>query len=210
MRTIRTKIFKFDELNENAKQVAISNFRQTQDFDYIWDEAHDTVKAFNEVFNLSEGTRSWMEYRTNFDDDIENLKGFRLKKYIWNNFKNEIFTGKYYSKFVDTLKDGTKIEKSNEFPIGQRLVTRHSRITLTTNCPLTGVYYDLDILDPIYNFLDNKDDETTFSDLLDECFSSLKKSVEGEIEARETDEYVIEEIEDNEMEFTANGMKFHE
>jgi len=44
--------------------------------------------------------------------------------------------------------------------------------------------------------------------LLNDCFDELKKSIENEINYRNTDEAIIEEIEANDYEFTENGNIF--
>lgn len=48
MKTIRTKVYQFNELTEKAKQQAINDYRNNGiDTDYIYDDAHNTVKEFN-------------------------------------------------------------------------------------------------------------------------------------------------------------------
>lgn len=213
MRTVRTKIYKFDELEDRAKAKAISDFRNKGiDTDYIYDEAHNSVEKFHEIFHTKEGSRSWLDVQTgHIDDNIVELRGLRLQKYLWNNFKNEIFKGKYYGELVYTFKDGTKIPISNEHPIGARHVKRYSKTILDNSCVLTGVCYDMDLLDPIYTYLNKTDfsnDTTTFESLIEDCFKSLEKSIENEVEGRESDESIKEDIENNEYEFTIDGNVF--
>lgn len=46
MKTIikEVKVYQFDELTEEAKQNAINKYSERQNFDYIYDEAYQTVK----------------------------------------------------------------------------------------------------------------------------------------------------------------------
>ena len=51
MRTVKTKVYKFNELTEDAKQKAIQHHREHFDNSYIYEDARATVKAFNEILN---------------------------------------------------------------------------------------------------------------------------------------------------------------
>ena len=60
-KTIRTKVYSFNELNDEAKQVAIQWYREKiLDTYFIYDEAHKSVKAFHELFGIKEGSRSFL------------------------------------------------------------------------------------------------------------------------------------------------------
>lgn len=213
MRTIEIKLFAFDELNADAQQEAIRNYRISDNFnhDQVWSEAEETVEVFNTVFNLNSGHRSWLEYSENFEDSILDLKGLRLRTWLINNHFYDVFKGRYYGKLVNTFKDGKAIPVSSEHPAGVRHVKRYSKAMFEYGCSLTGVCYDMDILDPIVKFLEykpeNRDqyDETSITNLLDECFDSLRKSIDSEIEGRMEDDYIIQEIEANELEFLEDG-----
>ena len=188
MKTISVNIYSFNELSKEAKQVAISNYRDSNlDTSFIYNEAYATVKEFNKLFNTKEGCDSWLDIRHgHIDDSILKLKGLRLRKYILNNFYDSLFKNKY-------------IKQVNKNPV-------YSKINKDNCCVLTGVCYDQDILDPIYNFLKLKDfDNTTFEDLLEDCMKSLGKSIRSEEEAMNEDDYIIDEINSNDYEFYENG-----
>ena len=213
MRTVRTKVYSFNELSNEAQQTAIEKFRNNGiETDFIYDDAEKTVEAFNSLFGTSSGRDSWLDVNTNnFDDDVLNLKGFRLQKYLWNNYGYSLFIGKYYGNLVKTFKDGSIIPISKEHPAGLRHVKRNSNVLKENSCVLTGMCYDNDLLQPIYEFLQKRDFSncsTTFYDLLNECFYSLKKSIENEIDYRNTDEAIIEDIQENDYEFTKDGNQF--
>ena len=97
MRTIRTKVYSFNELSNEAQQTAIKKFRNNGvNTDFIYDDAYNSVKAFNEVFGTREGSCSWLDvYTYHIDDNILELKGFRLQKYLWNNYYNALFKPKF-------------------------------------------------------------------------------------------------------------------
>jgi hypothetical protein len=207
MRTIRTKVYFFNELSEEAKQTAINKQRPNVDTDYIYDEAHETVKAFNELFNLSEHPNNWLNANAgNIENDVLKLRGVRLQKYLWNNFKNGLFKGKYYSLW--SKKDVSYKHYKDGYPV---LKSRYSKVIKENCCVLTGMCYDNDMLEPIYSFLLKRDFSnctTNFCKLLNDCFNSLKNTIENEIEYKESDAGVTEEIMSNEYEFTKNGNRF--
>lgn len=213
MRTEEIKIYQFHELSDAAKQVALDAWgRDGFEADLCIQEAHESFKLFAEIFSIKwtqmdyeESYRS--EYRFRLEDEILELSGQRLATYIWNNYKHDIFNGKYYGRLTDTHADGSKIEKSEKHPIGQRHLKRHSNCQMENCCVLTGVCYDDDLLDPMYKFLE-KPSEMDFRDLLEDCIHSLQRSVQSEIEARNTDEAIAETIEANEYEFYENGERY--
>lgn len=206
MRTVRTKIYSFDELTEEAKQVAIENYRNNfLDHDFIYDEAYKTVEEFNELFNLNEGQQSWLDFSTNFENDIENLRGLRLQKYIYNNFGYKLFKSKCFSLWSKT-ELSYKHHKEG-YPV---LKSRYSRVITENSCVLTGMCYDDDMLKPIYDFLKQREfnENETFETILNECFKAIEKTIEEEKEYRESDEAIIEDIEANEYEFLKDGKQY--
>ncbi len=213
MRTIETKLFKFEELSEEAKETALQSFEP--DTAYIYDEAHATVKAFHEVFGTKEGLRSWLDISTeHIDDDILELSGIRLRTYIENNFGDQIRQGKYFSLW--SKKDKNPHYTKNGFAPWGKLKSRHSKIMQALHsCPFTGVCYDEGILYPVYqlleNFLPENDPQHyttfTFEDLMQDCISELDADIEREVEHAQSMEYFQDEAEANEYEFTANGKR---
>lgn len=218
MKTIRIKIYKFNELSESAKQKAINDFRDKGiETDFIYSDAENTVNAFCAAFNVKTGRHSWLECSLNhIEDNILNLNGLRLRKYILNNFGSSLYKGKYLNSFFSETepkiwhplrsykKTFSRRENKNGF-----WITYRSRMFFEKSCNLTGVCYDDDIMQPIYNFLELRTfDGTTFEDLIEECFSSLKNSIEKEIEYRESDEAITEDIEANDYDFLENGNKY--
>lgn len=212
MRTIRTKVYKFNELSKTAQEKAIYNCRDmfSEDISMVYDEAYYSVKKFNEIFCTEQGRKSWLDVRTDqIDDNILQLKGLRLYKYIWNNFKAQLFKGKSYSLWSKTEKSYKHYKDG--FPV---LKTRHSRIILENSCVLTGVCWDEDLLQPIYDLLNWKaedyksNDNIDFETLMDNCFYSLKSSLDKQEEYINSEEYTRQMLESNDYEFTQDGKMF--
>jgi hypothetical protein len=201
MKTIikKIKVYSFNELTPQAQQKAVDKVRESQNFDYIYNEAYQTVKAANKMFDIREGSNNWLEYSIrHLDDNITNLKGLRLRKYLLNNF--ELYKGKYYSLWSKTEKSYKHYK--NGYPV---LKSRYSKVMFENCCVLTGVCYDDDFLKPVYDFIKNPDKDTNFDDLINSCFCSLKSSIDSEVDYRQSFEAIEEDIEANEYEFLESG-----
>lgn len=212
MKTIRTKVYQFNELTEQAKQQAINDYRNAGiDTDFIYDDAHNTVKEFNDLFGTKEDSRSWLDINTgHIDDNIMNLKGLRLRTYIINNFGHKLYKGKYFSLWSKTEKSYKHYKDG--YPV---LKSRYSKVLFDNCCVLTGVCYDDSILQPVYDFIENykgKADYYSYMDfetLMNDCISELEKDIESEVEDMNGDEYITEQLENNEQDYTKNGEKFN-
>lgn len=208
MKTIEINLYKFSELSEEAKENAIENeIRKGIDTSFYWDEAHQSVKAFHDVFNTREGFNSWLDVRFGYiEDNVRELKGWRLRKYIINNFWSDIHKGKYYSVKANHLIRHKRV-KSKTLSNGNAFNAYYSAITIERSCPFTGVCYDMDLLDPIYNLIDWKEDysELTFEELMENCLDSLRASLESEDDYRNSDEAISEDLEANDYDFTEDG-----
>lgn len=224
MRTIRRKVYKFSELSEQAKEKAVNNFRKNGiDTDYIYDEAYQTVKEFHKLFGTSEGRSTWLECNTDsIDDNILQLKGVRLRTYLLNNFGDSLYSGKYYNSWSSDKKLFHKKVTSRFTELRGRgedstyywnVYYGLPLVPYNHSCELTGVCYDEDLLQPIYDFIEKGHNTDSFKYvtlqmLLDDCFESLERSLEDEVESRNSDEAIIEEIEANEYEFLQDGSRF--
>lgn len=214
-RTVRTKVYEFSELSEKAKQKAIGWYRSDyaeSDTSIVYKDAFATAKVFFEIFDIKFNEINFdnpykNEYKFNLDDSILELFGFRLARYIWNNYHYSLFKGKYYGKLVNTFSNGETIPVSKKHPAGLRHVRRYSKCTLTHECVLTGCMYDEIMLQPIYEFL-NKPTNRDFRELLDDCVHSLCKGVQDELQAIDKDDFISEQIIANEYEFTKDGSLF--
>lgn len=207
MRTQTLTLYKFNELTPEAQQTAIERYKDADmiSTDFIVDEAGNTLKKFCDLFSITYRNFDFCEmYRSQYsfemEDTILELSGLRLHKYIWNNFKSDLYKGKYYSLW--SKKDISYKYYKEGYPV---LKDRRSKVFFDTSAVLTGWCYDESILGPIYNFLD-KPTSTDFKQLLQDCLYNFAKDVCSEIEAQYTDEVISENLIANEYEFTANGI----
>lgn len=196
MRTIEITAYTFNELNEDAKQTALDNFSNDLSIELSHQELENSIEQFHKVFGTKSGYRSWLDLsKGHIDDDILDLSGLRLLKYLINNFWGDLFKPKYYSKW----------RKGSETENRPQLVKRYSKVQFEANCVLSGVCYDNDILEPIYNFLKNPEPEITFERLLNKCencFTVVYNSIEEDLNS---DEQKAETIQANELEFDEEG-----
>lgn len=216
MRTIEIKAYLFNELSEEAKEKAVNQSKKNVFTDHIYDDAYQTVKKACKVFGISEGLKSWLDFSlSGIDENVLNLKGLRLRKWILNNFGDVLYKQKFYTSIGDNkiikhpcitvhkfdINKGARVSSSNFY---------YSRIQKTNSCVLTGVSYDDDFLNPIYDFIEwkSKPDYNKYEDfenLINSCFQSLSSSIENEVEYRHSYESILEDLQENEYEFTENG-----
>jgi hypothetical protein len=209
--TTRT-LYTFDELSEDAKEKAIEHYgEQGIDTSHYWNEAHESVKGFHQMFGSEEGRRSWLDIDTGrIEDQVLELSGQRLRTYLLNNFERAF----YERKYIGHSKDG---HRSEEKPKGHRMVVAirkdykgnwyrvfRSNFLVESCCPLTGVCYDEDLLKPFKEFME-KPDHRSFEDLLTEAVESLRISLENEDEYRDSNEAISETLRSNECEFLEDG-----
>ena len=206
MRTenVEIKIYNTEDLNlpenyEIKRRVIEKNSDINEN---IGDEFKRTLKVFEEMFDIEAeyrygGYNNYILYITEKKQEILELRGIRLVKYLYNNYFNQLFKGKYFSLW--SKKDVTHKYYKNGFPV---LKSRNSKVMFSTDCVLTGVCYDMDILDPIYNFL-KKPKDISLRELIQDCLESLLESVTREYEYNNSDEGILESLEDKE--FTEDG-----
>lgn len=195
--TIEQTIYSYSDLllpeNESLKDKVIYKFRNSVDYSYSWNEAYETVKKFNEVFDLKKGGSSWLEFNSNSCSNNAyqyDLKGLRLRTFIINNYYSDIYSSKIFR-----IKDNW-------------YKRRTSKLFKQRCCELTGVCYDESILSPIYNLIESYTDkmsEVTFDDLITDCYDNLRIAINDEIEYNESDKAILESIELTGYEFDEDG-----
>lgn len=189
MRTIETKVFKFEELTEAAKAVAIEHMRQL--LDYPW--GHESRQSLDEFCNLFPVNASmWAIDQESYfmrsvftgEDDLGSLSGARLYSHIVNHYGHILVKSKTYTLNGKTRK--SKIQK------------------VSIDCPFTGYCIDEDLIQPLREFL-KKPDGRTFAELLDNCLQSWAKAYSNDIRHYFSDESMQDTIIANEYEFYENG-----
>lgn len=228
MRTITPKpfnVYEFDELSDEAKQKAIKGQRDFElQTESPWaDEWRNTMHKIEELFDIevdfdsyNRHSISWRKWwNKEYGEEMLNLSGNRALSFLWNNYGNDITSPKsYWTKF--TYIDGRQHAKNR----------KSKCLRETGNCPLTGVCYDNDALDPLWNFLEGKSPDEkpmviqhqfkyrfenwTVKDIIEDCVDSLCDAWEREEEYRLSDEGLVESIESNGYEYYEDGTFYAE
>ena len=154
MKTITINLYKFSELSEEAKKTALDQYRNKQyDNQFYFDEIINSVKKVIDLFNLKTG-REYTDLRhSHIDDDILNLSGVRLYKYILNNYGKQLFTPKYIKCIDREVKWKAYKCKVNTGADGNKYTLIYSKQKTDNSCVLTGVCYDMDIFFLLSYFL---------------------------------------------------------
>lgn len=195
MRIKEIKLYKFDELEDDAKEKARDWYREMSAEDsYPLDEMIDSLKALFKAAGIKLTNWSLGAYNQNnyvrFDlGDSENLTGKRALAWLENRLFNDLrITRAEYLKNRKAYLgygDGYRIGKIQP-------------------CPLTGICYDEDFLDALKKAVKNGDTlKDAFNSLADKCASMI----EAELDYRNKDEQVEESINANEYEFTEDGRR---
>lgn len=207
MKEIKIKLYKFDELSEEAQKKVIEreqNYRYENNHPWS-DSDRETLDSFCEIFPVK--WESWDEYNIFWkytgEDYHKELSGVRLISHLWNGYKHALYKGKYYSAPF------RKVEKDKEHPAGLAYTKRHSRITKDTSCVLTGYYMDDTILAPIYKVLDGEDLTSTFLDVLEDCMEAFRKANKAEQENWQSEKAIIEELKDLDHDYEEDGSVRH-
>jgi len=212
MRTemIEKKYYKFDELSDEAREHVYDHFREFNAQDMLGSkENEDSLKAFEKIFPIKVadwqyGDQNFINFRMEVDyDEIEELTGWRLVSYLWNNYREKIFKGKYYSTpgtYTDVVKNADGSIANYKYHYKHR----HSKIIFDNCCVLTGYYMDDDLLSEIYAYM-NKPDSRTFKELLNDCLYNWVHACQEEMEYQDSPEAIKETIEANDYEFDEEG-----
>lgn len=199
MRTIQTNIYSFYELSKEAQERAFNEWLSYAEYPYF-DDFNETVKEFESLFNgyirIKEVNYTYGRgyFRSNFDEDVENLSGVRLAKYLWNNYGDSLYKGKYYA--------------SNYNP-NRELKTRRSKVIFQCECPLTGCYTDCLILDELIKFMHRPEPGITLIDLLERCLDTFASKASDNIESWYCMDVFNDECEVNDWEFLENGDRYY-
>ena len=202
MREVTMKVYSVEELSERALERAYYDWCETSR--YPWNEDYKNTKTllkFKRTFPVEvydwqyEGGYKYIIFHMDCEDEVAELEGFRLAKYIWNNYRTDLYKGKYYSKgkYVDGI---------------YQHVSRRSKIILEKDYSLTGYHLDYAILKPIWDFLDSPRPNITFRDLMEECLESWLTACEDDYNDYYRKENFIEIAKANGWEFFEDGSRF--
>jgi hypothetical protein len=200
MREVTMKVYTVEELSERALSRAYNNWCIGSYYPCDCDN-EKTMREFERIFPVKVtdwqygGGYKYVRFHMTCDDEVAELEGFRLAKYIWNNYRTDIYKGKYYSK-------GKFIDGKYHY------VSRRSKVKLEQGCNLTGYYLDYDILKPIWDFLDSPEPYVTFEDLMEKCLNRWINACEDDYENYYSIDSFIETVKVNNYEFYEDGSMF--
>lgn len=191
MREIITKVYKFEELSDEAKEKARAWWCKDETFDWLIDEGADSLKGLFKAAGIRLTEWSLGAYRrdayVSFDmGNAGELKGKRAIAWLENNL---------FGPLRLTRSDLLKTWREHGQTFGYR-------VGMVKPCPFTGVCYDDDLLIAVQNHAKNGE---TLSDAFKMAAEDLARTIEKEIEARQEDDAVDEMIIANENEFTEDG-----
>jgi hypothetical protein len=218
MRTQEITIFTFEELTPEAQERAIDKYRDSKYDNFCSQEYEDTLKKFINIFPVKVGNwqvdpwnYSYCDMESTAEDQINDLTGLRLFKYLVNNFGGTLYKRKYlgHLKTQDQPHAAHRMVKNREIKHGpykdKFYASVYSNCQTEQCCNLTGVYSDESILQPLYEFLQAPNKNTTFADLMEECGNAWAKSFAKEIEHENSDEYIKDHLIANDYEYTEEG-----
>lgn len=195
MRTETRNIYTFEELSEEAKQKAIEEYRNNNTEIFWQDETLESLKA---LFDNCSGVKlkdyslgeyhSWITVEFT-NEEAENFSGKRALAWIENNLLSNIRIPE--NSFT---MNGTRRKLAQ---YGQ-----YYRAGLIKPCPFTGYCTDDDFLDDLIKEVkDGSDLKTAFEGLA----TTYQKIINNEIEYQNSEEYISEQLTENEYEFTEEG-----
>ncbi len=205
MRTETVTIYKFSELSEKGKKTAIENHRENYT-EFFWvDEWMQSVKKGLEAFGAklknwdidcqNINCSSWQI--ENHNDNTEQMTGRRLRTWLLNNYSHNFSEAKHYGEFLPKEK-----RKGNKY------YPYYSKIQkVKTECPFTGYCGDEYFLDVFREFI-KKPDGRTLDELLEDATEKAFRGMERDCEWQLSDEYISEELEANNYEFTEDGEQY--
>ena len=189
MRTIRTKVYKFDELSEQAKQVAI-------------EEVRNEYYEYNDFANWAVDDCALFEPK---EKELVELFGEEYNFPLIKNTRESIYFDTERNRFLDCEK-AMQITNKKQFLLWLGIDVEDEAFE--------NIYFE--IITPNYRNASTEiafdDYDERFGDIIDmaeEKFNSLIRDIidriEADIDYRFTDEAIIEDIEANDYEFLSNG-----
>lgn len=199
MKTIEVKIYYFNELTTAAQQIAIDQFR-----DRKYEDSSVTEWAIDDCY-LFEPRNA----------EMENLFGeeyIKLNKPVIANTRKNIYFDTEINRHLDA-DEGIEITNEKMFLIWLGIPEEmHEKIYFTiknnwARYPDTIIKFEEN--DSNYNFTEEENTilekaANKFSDHMEEVLNRIGEAIDYQF----TDEYIAEEIEANQYEYTADGKRY--
>ena len=204
MRTIETKVYRYDELSEQAKENARNSLRDRLSGNRIDAEAYDyrnTLKKIEEIFRIK--VRDWsvngyspIYFRfdfVNLDDDIENEAKFLLR---------------YLNRFILPCIDCRKTYYAKNHYENHK--KRKSRILYYPKYDfcITGAWTDIAVDDALNNIKESVMQGKSAREFVKDMLNNFFKQWNEDCEYAYSDESIEDEIMNNEYEFLENGKPY--
>lgn len=191
MKTIT--IYQFNELTQEAQQRVIENYRNTNvNHEYFW--ANEMLESLKGLFNVCDGIKlkdySLGDQRSFIDvefsqEEAGKLSGKRAFAWIENNLLSKIRVPYYGNARQDLKKYGNAYYAGHVKP-----------------CPFTGFYFDENLLESL---LKDIKEGSTLKTAFEGLAQEYEKTLNNEIEYVNSDEYIRQELRENDDNFTAEG-----
>ena len=190
------KVYEYNELSDKAKEKAYETWRDAQynGWGYpFWDEFKTSMENFAKTFNLkikdyeiSDCHPSFIDFDVEiekyweYNEDVEDLSGVRLYKYIYNLLKNKwvdpdskfhVYRNGKHIKFIDS--DSQKVYEKNG-KIRYSNIFREYNEEEYYSLPFTGSFAD-DYYKVIIDFMKHPNTKTTYRSLMERAFKKLIK-----------------------------------
>lgn len=192
MRTVRTKVYTFNELSENAKQTAIEEVRN------LYYEYNDFAEWAIDDCALFEPKHQ----------DLEDLFGKDYDFPLVKNTRESIYFDTGRGSYLDCEK-AMEITNKKQFLLWLGIDTNIKGLDEIEFSIFTPNYRNASTVIDFDNYSSDFDDviynaENKFKGLIQDVL----KRIEADIDYRFTDEAITEDIEANEYEFLYNGKKY--
>ncbi len=217
MKEIKVKLYRFDELEEKIQDIIIAERQSRIDFaEAYYSDWEGTLEEFEKLMGIK--VKNWevsgcgYNYRIEYgisaysdgyyhEIDGDDIKGKYLWRYLMENVWDDINPRKeYHTEEWDREKSDYAKKRTSR-------ILRQS----WKDCPLTGMCYDYDILEPIAEYMSKPyEEDYTLDDIIRDCLDSFFSSWQKEIEWYNSYEGVKEyltEYDDNE--YYENGKVFN-
>lgn len=217
MKEVKCKLYRFEELSDKVRHEIVEKKR--------WDVGYEamecrnveyraTLEKFEKLFGID------VSYEVDYCGERHCIKSdfYPIGEYCNEISAKELY-GKYVLRVLNQIYDDIFPKKRfwGKFKWdenGKSLTkTRYSKILRNYDgCPLTGVCYDVTILEPIKNFLRKPDVKISLWDLVEECLDKFFEEWYKEYEyCCDNDEFIEEELRERWFEddlFFEDGRKF--
>lgn len=190
MKEIKVKLYRFDELSDDAQENAIE-----EEISALSDIAY-AMGVDNKAIDYSFSTCSPSYIEFSFHDIADELKDIRALKYIYNNFISPFIKGKYYST------GGKYINGKYHYKC------KNSR-AIKEFTPASGLYIDFTVYDVYVEYIEKAKKHISFSvgDFIQDLENRLCKIILESAEEYNSEEYWRERLSDNDEEiYNEDGM----